>query len=59
MCDIAGVSGATRALCDQHIRQIDDAAVDHMEQYWRGGQTIPENPRLAYRLCYMARSRND
>ncbi len=25
-----------------------DAAVDHIQQYWQGGQTIPENARLAH-----------
>jgi hypothetical protein len=49
----------TCAICDQKIQHIDDAAVDHIEQYWRGGQTIPENARLAHRYCNCARSRND
>lgn len=49
----------TCAICGQRIQQIDDAAVDHIEQYWRGGQTIPENARLAHRYCNMARSRHD
>ena len=35
------------------------AAVDHIEQYWRGGKTIPENARLTHRYCNMARPRND
>ncbi|KAA3607141.1 MAG: DUF262 domain-containing protein [Planctomycetota bacterium] len=41
----------TCALCDQKIRLIDDAALDHTEQYWRGGQTIPENAQIVHRLC--------
>lgn len=49
----------TCAICGQRIQQIDDAAVDHIEQYWRGGQTIPENARLAHRYCNMARPRNN
>jgi hypothetical protein len=49
----------TCAICDQKIQHIDDAAVDHIEQYWRGGQTIPENARLAHRYCNCARPRND
>jgi len=49
----------TCEICHQRIQQIDDAAVDHIEQYWRGGQTIPENARLAHRYCNMARPRND
>ena len=47
----------TCAICNQRIEEIDDAAVDHIEQYWRGGKTIPENARLAHRHCNMARSR--
>lgn len=50
---------STCALCGQEISEIDDAAVDHIEQYWRGGQTIPENARLTHRFCNMARSRKD
>lgn len=49
----------TCALCKQGINEIDDAAVDHIEQYWRGGQTIPENARLTHRYCNAARSRKD
>jgi len=49
----------TCAICEQRIQHIDDAAVDHIEQYWTGGKTIPENARLTHRYCNMARSRND
>jgi hypothetical protein len=49
----------TCALCGQAISEVDDAAVDHIEQYWRGGQTIPENARLAHRYCNSSRPRND
>lgn len=48
----------TCALCHQRIQTIDDAAVDHIEQYWTGGKTIPENARLAHRYCNCARPRN-
>mgnify|MGYP006283424451 FL=1 len=41
----------TCAICEQKIRLIDDAALDHAEQYWRGGQTVPENAQLVHRLC--------
>lgn len=41
----------TCALCHQAIHGVDDAAVDHIEHYWRGGQTIPENARLTHRYC--------
>ncbi|HOO52398.1 MAG TPA: hypothetical protein PLK94_14045 [Alphaproteobacteria bacterium] len=33
--------------------------MDHIEQYWTGGKTIPENARLTHRYCNMARPRND
>lgn len=49
----------TCTICSQKIQDINDAAVDHIDQYWRGGQTIPENARLTHRYCNMARSRND
>ncbi len=49
----------TCALCGQGISEIDDSAVDHIEQYWRGGQTIPENARLTHRHCNWSRSRHD
>jgi hypothetical protein len=52
-------ASSTCALCGQAISEIDDAAVDHIEQYWRGGQTIPENARLTHRYCNSARPRND
>lgn len=49
----------TCAICGQHIDHVDDAAVDHVEQYWKGGMTIPENARLAHRYCNWARPRNE
>lgn len=49
----------TCAICGQHISDIDDAAVDHIEQYWMGGKTIPENARLTHRYCNCARSKYD
>jgi hypothetical protein len=49
----------TCALCNQGISEVDDAAVDHIQQYWQGGQTIPENARLTHRYCNMARPRID
>jgi len=52
-------SDSTCAICDQKIHHIDDAAVDHVDQYWKGGKTIPENARLTHRYCNMARPRND
>ncbi len=49
----------TCAICGQAISEVDDSAVDHIEQYWRGGKTIPENARLTHRYCNCARPRND
>ena len=41
----------TCALCNQRIHTVDDAEVDHVEFYWRGGKTIPSNARLTHRYC--------
>lgn len=49
----------TCAICHQKIENIDDAAVDHIEQYWLGGRTIPENARLTHRYCNNARKRKE
>lgn len=49
----------TCQICGNRIAHVDDAAVDHIEQYWRGGKTIPENARLVHRYCNSARPRND
>lgn len=45
----------TCQMCGQRIHDLDDAEVDHIEHYWRGGKTIPENARLAHRYCNRAR----
>ena len=49
----------TCAICNQRIQSIDDAAIDHIKQYWTGGKTIPENARLTHRYCNWARPRSD
>ncbi|MVA23552.1 HNH endonuclease [Agrobacterium vitis] len=49
----------TCAICNNEIKSINDAAVDHVDQYWRGGATIPSNARLAHRACNGARLRSD
>ena len=49
----------TCGLCGQRIQSLDDAAMDHIEQYWRGGQTVPENARLAHRFCNNSRPRRE
>jgi len=45
------------AICNQRINLLDDAEIDHIEEYWRGGKTIPENARLVHRYCNRARKR--
>ena len=47
----------TCSICHNHISNIDDSAVDHIQQYWTGGQTIPENARLTHHYCNNARPR--
>lgn len=49
----------TCSICDQKVQNIDDAAIDHIKQYWTGGKTIPENARLTHRYCNWARPRKD
>lgn len=49
----------TCKICNQRISDIDDAAVDHIEQYWLGGKTISENARLVHRHCNNTRSRKE
>ena len=49
----------TCEICGQQIQSVDDAALDHIEQYWRGGKTVPENARLTHRFCNWARPRKD
>lgn len=50
-------SDPTCRLCDNRITDVDDAAVDHIAQYWTGGKTIPENARLTHRFCNWSRPR--
>ena len=45
----------TCAICGQHIHAHEDAEVDHIKHYWRGGATIPNNARLTHRHCNRAR----
>ncbi len=45
----------TCQICGQHINDIDDAEVDHIQHYWQGGKTIPENARLTHRYCNRSR----
>jgi len=50
---------STCSICGNKIQNIDDSAVDHIEQYWTGGKTIPENARLTHRYCNWARPRKE
>jgi hypothetical protein len=50
---------ATCEICGNRIQGVDDAALDHVKQYWMGGETIPTNARLTHRYCNLARSRRD
>jgi hypothetical protein len=44
----------TCALCGQPVHDLDDAHMHHIEHYWRGGKTIPQNAALAHRYCNMS-----
>jgi rubredoxin len=44
----------TCALCNQQIRLLADAHVHHIQHYWRGGSTVPENAALVHRYCNLA-----
>lgn len=44
----------TCGLCGQQIVDLDDAHVHHVEAYWRGGKTIPQNAALTHRFCNMS-----
>lgn len=49
----------TCEICNQRIQSVDDSALDHIEQFWRGGKTVPENARLTHRYCNWSRPRKD
>ncbi len=49
----------TCAICGNKILTLDDAAVDHIEQYHLGGSTTEDNARLTHRYCNLARSRKE
>lgn len=48
-------SNNTCAICGQEIKSLEDAAMDHHEHYWRGGETVPSNARLVHRICNLQR----
>ena len=47
------------AICGTKIETIDDAHVDHVEQYHNGGETTISNARLTHRFCNQSRPRNE
>lgn len=47
------------SICGNKINSIDDCAIDHIEQYWLGGRTIPDNARLVHRYCNWSRPRKE
>lgn len=49
----------TCAICGNKIETIDDAHVDHIEQYHEGGETTIENARLTHRFCNQSRPRHE
>lgn len=49
----------TCAICGQKIAMISDAAMDHHLEYWKGGQTVPDNARLVHRRCNLDRVRKN
>ncbi len=48
----------TCKICCNAILLLEDAVVDHIDQYWRGGKTIEENARLTHIYCNLNRSRS-
>lgn len=47
------------AICGQKIMNVEDAAIDHIQQFWMGGTTTPDNARLTHRFCNNSRSRKE
>jgi hypothetical protein len=47
------------AICNQRIVLVDDAEVDHINFYCRGGATSPGNARLTHRYCNRHRGAKD
>lgn len=46
----------TCVLCEQRIESLDDAAVDHIVPFSKGGTTTPDNAQLAHRFCNSVKS---
>jgi 5-methylcytosine-specific restriction endonuclease McrA len=43
-------------ICSNQIHSFDDATVDHIYPWSKGGKTSPENAQLAHRLCNARKS---
>lgn len=52
-------SDSTCRICGNEIKTINDSMIDHVDQYWRGGTTIPSNGRLTHRACNLSRPRGE
>lgn len=48
----------TCQLCGNAIMLLEDATIDHIDHYWRGGKTIEDNARLTHVYCNLSRGRN-
>ena len=46
-------------ICSQKIMNIEDATVDHVRHYWRGGPTEMSNGRITHRYCNARRGGRD
>jgi len=46
----------TCQICKQQILLIDDAEVDHINPFSKGGETSEENAQLSHRFCNRAKS---
>lgn len=49
----------TCKLCGQRILNYDDAHVDHITPYSKGGLTVLENAQIAHRYCNQHKSNNE
>jgi hypothetical protein len=51
-------SDPTCKICGQQIRTIDDAEVDHIVPYSKGGDTNNSNAQISHRFCNRVKSNN-
>lgn len=45
-------------ICWQPIQHVDDAAIAHIQDYWKAPKKIQENARLDHRYCHKSRYNN-